>query len=234
MIKHGPLIAVIPAAGVGSRMLADCPKQYLKVAGKTILEHSVARLSEHPEVVAVVIAVSSGDPYIQQLTWSGEKPVHFVTGGAERADSVLQAVNFAKKQLNAQWVLVHDAARPCLRAGDLAKLINLVCDSAEQQGGILATPVRDTMKRAIGGVIDHTVERACLWHAQTPQLFLADKLAETLTKALAAGAVITDEASAMEWAGHTPMIVEGHADNLKITHPEDLALARFYLEQEAT
>lgn len=228
----GSIVAVIPAAGVGSRMKAQCPKQYLTVAGQTVLQHSVTRLLEHPQVAAAVIAVSAEDGYIESLSWPTAKPVYLVEGGAERADSVLAAVHYAKAKLGAEWALVHDAARPCLRASDLDKLIQIVCTEPERSGGILAAPVRDTMKRGERGRIDHTVERVELWHAQTPQLFPAANLEKVLSEALAQGVTITDEASAFEWAGESPHLVESHADNIKITHPEDLALASFYLQQE--
>lgn len=227
------IIAVIPAAGVGSRMKANAPKQYLKIFEQTVLEHSVAKLMAHPQVKAAVIAVSADDPYIQQIHWKAQtKPVVLVDGGKERADSVLAGIQKARSEYSADWVLVHDAARPCLRASDLDKLIQTVSGQNQQQGGILAAPVRDTMKRSANGSIDHTVERTQLWHAQTPQLFPAARLEELLVKALENGESITDEASAFELAGQTPLLVEGHADNIKITHPEDLALASFYLQQE--
>ena len=231
-LAGGTLVAIIPAAGIGSRMQAECPKQYLSIAGQTVLQHSVARLLAHPQVKAAVIAVSHTDEYIHELSWLSEKPVYLVEGGAERADSVLAGVRYARAELHADWALVHDAARPCLRQSDLSKLITTVCNDPDGQGGILAAPVRDTMKRGHQGHIDHTVERNDLWHAQTPQLFPAAGLDKTLTEALAAGATITDEASAFEWAGQSPLLVDSHADNIKITHPEDLALATFYLQQE--
>ncbi|MBW8189592.1 2-C-methyl-D-erythritol 4-phosphate cytidylyltransferase [Neiella marina] len=231
MSSAANLVAVIPAAGVGSRMQSDCPKQYLTIDNQPVLWHSVCRLLAHPLVSQAVVAVSSVDPYIADIQWPEGKPVHIVEGGKERADSVLAGIRYATSQCQADWVLVHDAARPCLRPADLNNLIDSLL--AADQGGILAVPVRDTMKRAgINRVISETVDRNALWHAQTPQLFPAQALEQALTQALAAGANITDEASALEWLGEQPLLVEGHADNIKITHPEDLALARFYLSQD--
>ncbi|MBD1388900.1 2-C-methyl-D-erythritol 4-phosphate cytidylyltransferase [Neiella sp. HB171785] len=225
------LVAVIPAAGVGSRMQADCPKQYLTIDAQPVLWHSVMKVLAHPQVTRAVVAVSATDPYIADIQWPTDKPVDLVHGGKERADSVLAGIRHAIEQCNADWVLVHDAARPCLRAADLSQLIATTLNA--NQGGILAVPVRDTMKRATGSrQIAQTVDRNALWHAQTPQMFPAVLLADALTQALAAGATVTDEASAIEWLGQQPLLVEGHADNIKITHPEDLALARFYLTQE--
>ncbi|MCG3866151.1 MULTISPECIES: 2-C-methyl-D-erythritol 4-phosphate cytidylyltransferase [unclassified Photobacterium] len=225
-------IAIVPAAGVGSRMAADRPKQYLTIAGKTILEHSVERLLSLPEIQHVVIAVSKSDPYFPVLPLAVDPRITVVDGGAERVDSVFSGLA-AISDDNA-WVMVHDAARPCVRIEDLCQLI-AVAETSEY-GAILATPVRDTMKRSTANskavaVIEHTVDREQLWHALTPQMFRARQLRDALTMALAKGAVITDEASALEFCGFSPVLVKGRADNLKVTQPEDLALAEFYLQQ---
>ncbi|MGF1701607.1 2-C-methyl-D-erythritol 4-phosphate cytidylyltransferase [Photobacterium makurazakiensis] len=222
------IIAVVPAAGVGSRMAADRPKQYLSIAGKTILEHTVDRLLSHPEIEQVVIAISEGDPYFSTLPLASDPRVLRVKGGAERADSVFAGI--AAIENPQSWVLVHDAARPCLQQSDLQLLIEVAQQS--EHGAILAAPVRDTMKRGDGQQgIASTVDRTDLWHALTPQMFRAGQLKAALTQALAEGACVTDEASALEHCGMTPRLVKGRADNLKVTQPEDLALAQFYLEQ---
>lgn len=218
--------AVVPAAGAGRRMQADCPKQYLSIGNKTILEHSVAALLAHPRVERVIIAVSPGDPYFAQLPLARHPQISVVDGGAERADSVMAGLRAAG---DAGWVLVHDAARPCLHRDDLDRLLALSASS--RIGGILAAPVRDTMKRAEPGIeaIAHTVERVDLWHALTPQFFPRELLFDCLNRALSEGAVITDEASALEYCGFHPQLVPGRADNIKVTRPEDLRLAEFYL-----
>lgn len=222
------LVAVVPAAGVGSRMQADRPKQYLKISGKTILEHTVEKLLTHPAVEKVIVAISDGDPYYPQLSLATNPNVIRVSGGKERADSVLSALDFIENNELAQWAMVHDAARPCVSLSDIDNLI--AAAEANLLGGILATPVRDTMKRANAQQnIDHTVDREALWHALTPQLFRAQPLTQALSRALEQGVQITDEASAIEWLGETPALVKGRADNIKITQPEDLALAEFYL-----
>lgn len=222
------LVAVVPAAGVGSRMQADRPKQYLKISGKTILEHTVEKLLTHPAVEKVIVAISDGDPYYPQLSLATNPDVIRVSGGKERADSVLSALDYIESNELAQWAMVHDAARPCFCLNDIDNLI--AAAEANQLGGILATPVRDTMKRANAQQnIDHTVDREALWHALTPQLFRAQPLTQALSQALEQGVQITDEASAIEWLGETPALVKGRADNIKITQPEDLALAEFYL-----
>ncbi|EAS63826.1 2-C-methyl-D-erythritol 4-phosphate cytidylyltransferase [Photobacterium angustum] len=225
-------IAIVPAAGIGSRMAADRPKQYLTIAGKTILEHSVERLLSLPEVQHVVIAVSKNDPYFPTLPLASDPHITVVDGGNERVDSVFSGLA-AINDDNA-WVMVHDAARPCVRIEDLRQLI--ASAETSEYGAILATPVRDTMKRSTVNsnslsVIDHTVDREQLWHALTPQMFRAGQLRDALTIALAKEAVITDEASALEFCGFSPVLVKGRADNLKVTQPEDLALAEFYLQQ---
>lgn len=221
------VIAVVPAAGIGSRMQSERPKQYLTIAGKTILEHSLAALLAHPAVSRVIVAISPDDRWFAALPAARDPRISVVTGGGQRADSVLSGLQAAA---GAEWVLVHDAARPCLHLDDLSRLLALTASS--QTGGILAAPVRDTMKRSLAdGSIDHTVEREALWHALTPQLFPLALLRDCLQQALNAGASITDEASALEFCGYHPELVSGRSDNLKVTRPEDLALAAFYLTQ---
>jgi 2-C-methyl-D-erythritol 4-phosphate cytidylyltransferase len=224
---------VIPAAGVGSRMQADRPKQYLQLAGKTVLEHTVTTLLALPHTSRLYLALSPQDPYFPLLPLASDPRVCRVDGGTERADSVLAGL-MAIDAVQYPWTLVHDAARPLVQHSDINKLIT-ACLTASV-GGILASPVRDTMKRGLAqadglALVQTTVERQQLWHALTPQLFSTLLLRDALSRALAAGVAITDEASAMEWAGHPVQLVPGRADNLKITQPEDLALARFYLEQ---
>ncbi|EKO3956063.1 2-C-methyl-D-erythritol 4-phosphate cytidylyltransferase [Vibrio fluvialis] len=224
------ITAIVPAAGVGSRMQADRPKQYLILHGHTVLEHTVEVLLRHPDVGQVVVAVSDNDPYFGSLTLANHPRVVRVSGGKERADSVLSALDYVCRHQLSEWVLVHDAARPCVEHADISQLIATA--QTHTVGAILAAPVRDTMKRADGGQnIDHTVDRVALWHALTPQMFRAQPLMQALTQALAAQTVITDEASAFEWLGQKPALVAGRADNIKITQPEDLALAEFYLSR---
>jgi 2-C-methyl-D-erythritol 4-phosphate cytidylyltransferase len=207
-------------------MQTECPKQYLSIGDKTILEHAVNALLAHPRVGRVIIAVSPGDERFARLPLAQHPQITVVNGGAERADSVLAGLQAAG---DVQWVLVHDAARPCLHQDDLNRLLRL--SETSRVGGILAAPVRDTMKRAEPGktAIAHTVERNDLWHALTPQFFPLQLLHDCLTRALNEGACITDEASALEYCGFHPELVAGRADNIKVTRPEDLRLAEFYL-----
>ena len=224
---HSGLTAIVPAAGIGSRMGADCPKQYLTLAGKTILEHTLGCLLSHPAIARVIVALAPHDEWFEQLAVAADPRILRVEGGIERAYSVLNALHVAE----GKWVLVHDAARPCLCHGDLDKLIAtaMACD-----GAILGSRVRDTMKRTDGaGNIVATVEREQLWHALTPQMFPTGTLKRALEEGLALGALITDEASAMERAGFTVKMVEGRADNIKVTRPEDLSLAELFLQQQS-
>lgn len=224
--------AVVPAAGVGSRMAAAKPKQYLPLCGKTVLEHTLDRLAAQPQLSGLVIALAPADPYWQTLDPDCTLPLWRVDGGAERCHSVLNALESLRERAAAHdWVLVHDAARPCVRNSDIDRLIENV--GHHGVGGLLATPVRDTMKRCdASGTVISTVPREDLWHALTPQMFRLEPLWEALQRAIAEGALVTDEASAMERAGLAPRVVPGHSDNIKITRPEDLALARFHLEQQ--
>ena len=224
---HSGLTAIVPAAGIGSRMGADCPKQYLTLAGKTILEHTLGCLLSHPAIARVIVALAPHDEWFGQLAVAADPRVLRVEGGSERAYSVLNALHVVE----GKWVLVHDAARPCLTQGDLDALIAsaMACD-----GAILGSRVRDTMKRTDGaGNIVATVEREQLWHALTPQMFPTGTLKRALEEGLALGALITDEASAMERAGFTVKMVEGRADNIKVTRPEDLSLAELFLQQQS-
>ncbi|MGV3344665.1 2-C-methyl-D-erythritol 4-phosphate cytidylyltransferase [Enterobacteriaceae bacterium LUAb1] len=224
------ITAVVPAAGMGSRMASACPKQYLHIGQKTILEHSVACLLAQPAIEHVIIALNAKDTVFHRLPLACHPQISVVTGGEERAVSVLAGLEAAGDE---GWVLVHDAARPCLHQEDLTRLLRLIFSSSV--GGILAVPVRDTMKRAETGMqtIAHTVERDALWHALTPQLFPLALLRHCLQHALHEKATITDEASALEYCGYHPELVPGRSDNIKITRPEDLALAAFYLTRIA-
>lgn len=218
------IIAIVPAAGIGSRMQTDRPKQYLELHGKTVLEHTLNTLLSYPPIQRIIVAVAKEDPYLSRLALIHHPKISVVEGGAERADSVLSGL----RQITEEdaWVMVHDAARPCLSHSDLDNLLKIQDDN----GAILAIPATDTIKRAdTNKQIQETEDRSCLWLAQTPQFFKAALLRKALEKALQKSLSITDEASAMELDGFRPHLVAGRSDNLKITRPEDLALAEFYL-----
>jgi 2-C-methyl-D-erythritol 4-phosphate cytidylyltransferase len=218
---------VIPAAGVGARMQADRPKQYLQLAGRCLIEHSLDCFLGHPGLIGVVVCLAPNDPYWPTLACAQDPRIQRVDGGAERADSVLQGLlQLTNMGANEQdWVLVHDAARPNLSRFDLDLLLTELAEDAV--GGLLAVPVRDTLKRAdSAGRVAATIDRSDVWQAYTPQMFRCSALQHALADALVANVAITDEASALEWAGHAPRLIEGRADNLKITRPEDLEWLR--------
>ena len=222
--------AVVPAAGVGKRMQADRPKQYLELAGKTVLEHTLTRLLQTKVFSAVSVAISVEDPYWPELAMSKIECVLTAPGGKERADSVLSALQVISGRASEQdWVLVHDAARPCITAADIRLLIDSLQD--DEVGGILALSSHDTLKSVEGGSIVGTLDRAHIWRALTPQMFRYGRLQQAL-EASVGNPAVTDEASALELLGMRPKIVEGRPDNIKITRPEDLPLAQFYLEQQ--
>ena len=236
MLSHPKYSVVVPAAGIGKRMKTDCPKQYLYIAGKTIIEHTLINLLEHGQVQRVIVVLSPNDVLFAQLPIASHPCVEVVEGGQERCDSVLAGLNYLPN--DEEWVLVHDAARPCFNASDLTALFRLATQG--NIGGILATPVRDTMKRAnnvkVNGqnIVKQTESREHLWHALTPQLFKLVTLKKALNIAIQQKVNITDEASAIELLGKKVLLVEGCASNIKITQPEDLLLAEFYLTQKQT
>lgn len=230
--------AVVPAAGVGTRMGSQTPKQYLTLLDKPIIQHTLERLLAHEKISGVIVALGKADEYWDEISFKTDKPIIRVNGGTERCHSVLNALyELLKLPANGydvntdDWVLVHDAARPCLRKDDIDTLIAEVEQS--ESGGILALPVRDTMKRQAGdGTITETVDRKGLWHALTPQMFPLDKLRHAIEQSLNDGFLITDEASALEHSGEMPLLVHGHEDNIKITRPADLKLAEMYLKAQ--
>lgn len=224
----GCIWAVVPAAGVGRRMGAGIPKQYLPLAGCSVIEHTLERLCAHPRIDGVIVALDDADTHFARLPIASR--VRIASGGAHRADSVLGALDVLAGEAGPEdWALVHDAVRPCLHREDLDRLIE--ASQAHGEGALLAAPVRDTMKRVQHDHVQCTVPRDALWHALTPQLFPLAALRTALLAAKRDGVQITDEAQAMERAGHAPRVVLGRADNIKITHTEDLQLAAFFLAQ---
>jgi 2-C-methyl-D-erythritol 4-phosphate cytidylyltransferase len=223
--------ALVPAAGVGRRMGGEVPKQYLELLGKRVIDHTLQRLLDHPLIAAAYVALSPDDGYWEACDYAADPRVVRVAGGEERCHSVLNLLHALQAVAGADdWVLVHDAARPCLSADDLDHLIETLAE--HPVGGLLGIPVQDTLKRVSAqGEVAGTVPRADLWQAYTPQMFRFGLLTGALEAALQKGERVTDEASAVEQAGYRPQMVEGHAGNLKITRPADLALAAFYLSQ---
>lgn len=225
--------ALIPAAGSGSRMGNELPKQYLPLCGRPMIYHAIKTLCNNRSIAGVFIVLSPGDTHWSQYDWSefSQKLTVLQFGGATRADSVLNGLIAVQQKnlINPQdWVLVHDAARPCLTLAQLDKLIHELAGDAV--GGLLAVPVADTLKR--GDTDNHvrqTESRDNLWQAQTPQMFRC----ELLTRALqnAANINVTDDASAIEALGLHPKLVPSDAYNFKVTYPQDLALAELIIQQ---
>jgi 2-C-methyl-D-erythritol 4-phosphate cytidylyltransferase len=221
---------VVPAAGVGKRMGSDRPKQYLELAGKTVIEQTLTRLLQAKVFAAVAVAISTDDPYWPELPLAKHPAILTAPGGKERADSVLSALRTLRAiASDNDWVLVHDAARPCITGTDIHLLID--CLQTDDVGGILALSSHDTLKNVEGNTILGTLDRTHIYRALTPQMFRYGMLKAALEEAEGNPAV-TDEASALELKGLQPKIVEGRPDNIKITRSEDLALAQFYLEQQ--
>ena len=225
--------SLIPAAGRSVRFGGTTLKQYAHLLGIPVIAHSIEAVSRHPAVASVTVALAEDDGIFDELVRPYFPAVRTVIGGDSRAASVLNGLKAIRAtEPTCEWVLVHDAARPCVPADALRRLLDL--GLASESGAILAMPVTDTLKLAnAGGRIEGTLDRSRCWAAQTPQLFRLDDLLPALQAALNAGEVPTDEAAAMERAGRQPLLVEGSTMNIKITGPEDLALAQFLLQRQS-
>jgi 2-C-methyl-D-erythritol 4-phosphate cytidylyltransferase len=216
---------VMPAAGVGRRFGSAMPKQYAPLRGRTVIEWALAPFLSDPRCAGVSVSLAADDPYWGEVAARlGPAKIIVAPGGTQRSHSVRKGLEaLAGRATPEDWVLVHDAARPCLSSADLQQLLRL---SGHPVGGILATPAADTLKRAgAESSIDQTVDRAGLWRALTPQMFRYKLLCDALDRAFASGRLPTDEAQALEWVGEHPVLVQGSAANIKITSAEDLVLA---------
>lgn len=226
---------IIPAGGVGSRMKAKVSKQYLLLDnGLSVLDQSLATLLQLDQIKGCVIALPNQDKLFQDsYFYNHPKLLALATGGKERYHSVLNALDALKPHAkDNDWVLVHDAARPCINPNDVIQLIDKLKDSPT--GGLLATRVIDTIKQANAKLVTNTIDRSNLWQAQTPQMYRFGVLLKALTEAKNNNINITDEASAIEHMGLQSLLVESSKSNLKITTPEDLALANFYLKTQTS
>ncbi|MGK0273003.1 MAG: 2-C-methyl-D-erythritol 4-phosphate cytidylyltransferase [Cocleimonas sp.] len=248
--KLSPVWVVIPAAGLGLRMQSDKPKQYLEIQQKTLIEHTLECFQRHEQIAGIVVVLNAEDEHWEPLNLKSKfESLYTVHGGSNRSDSVMQGLIYLdqiKKISQRSWVMVHDAARPCLSNIDLDSLLSL--RETETIGGLLASPVRDTMKRVlvskeiespsqlnqleVNKTVSHTEPRDNLWHALTPQMFRLNDLKHAIQKCKDEGIEITDESSAMEYIGEKPVIVECMHNNIKVTNPSDLALATFLLSQK--
>ena len=223
--------AIVPAAGRGTRFAGattdiSAPKQYAPLLGATVLEFSLRALLAEPRVHAVVVALAPGDAHWPRLAPRLDSPkLRTTLGGATRQDSVLNGLEFLAPQAAPDdWILVHDAARPCFSSGELHSLLDALDSTGDHAGAVLAAPIVDTVKRDLGGRVA-TVDRQGLWRALTPQVFAFAQLRHALQEASLAGVAVTDEAQAIERMGLTPVFVQGSPFNMKITHDADLGLA---------
>ena len=223
--------AVMPAAGGGTRMGLSRPKQYLPLKGRALIEWSLGALLNCDRVDGVVVVLAKSDQEFASLPIAGHPKLMLTTGGAARADSVLAGLRTVAARtagFGQVHVLVHDAARPCLNVSSIEQLMS---EADAKHGGLLALPCTDTLKRGKQNRVVETVDRAFYWRAQTPQLFRLELLSQALEECRSRGIEVTDEASAMERAGYHPRLVRGRESNIKVTYPEDLALAEFWLSQ---
>jgi len=224
------LWCVVPAAGRGTRVGGSIPKQYLPLAGKPLIVHTLERLALHPRIAGLMVVLGEGDTHWPAVDNLFGKPVLTAIGGAERCDSVLAGVRALPGDVaDDTFVLVHDAARPCVREGDITRLMDLGMPAG---GGLLGAPLRDTLKRANDeGRSEVTEPRDHRWRAFTPQMFRRGELSAALQAAYTARVIVSDEAMAMERAGFKPLLVEGAEDNIKVTTATDFALAEFLLSR---
>jgi 2-C-methyl-D-erythritol 4-phosphate cytidylyltransferase len=225
------LWCVVPAAGQGRRFGAGVPKQYIDIAGRVLLEWTLDRLTSHDRIAGIMLVVASDDAKAISSECCHDKPVLRVPGGAERADSVLAGLRGLPDGVaDDAFVLVHDAARPCVRHTDIDALID---QGVPAGGALLAAPLRDTLKRSDADArVLETVPRELRWRALTPQMFRRNELIAALESARREGVIVSDESMAMERMGCRPLLVEGSDDNLKVTTPADLALAEYLLLRE--
>ena len=232
-----PLWCIVPAAGRGARFGGEVPKQYHPIAGRPMLLWTIERLAAHPRIGGLIVALAPGDSSWPDIAGAAaamtrasqrRSALRTVSGGETRAESVLAGLRALRDDVgDGEFVLVHDAARPCVRADDITRLID---QAAAVGGGLLAAPLRDTLKRADAAHrVAATEPRDARWRALTPQMFRYGELIAALDSALAAAVDPTDEAMAMELAGHRPLLVEGSERNIKVTTPDDIALAEYFI-----
>jgi len=229
--RNDKLWVILPAAGSGSRMREMIPKQYLRINGIAIIEHTISVFLANAEIQKLMVCLPLDDKRFKAMLSADNSRVNTTNGGSSRAQSVLNGLN-ALAANDQDWVLVHDAARPCLPSQLLAKFIEQLRD--DHVGGLLALPAKDTLKQCNEDQrVNTTLDRSTIWQAQTPQMFRYGLLKTALTDAISQGIEITDEASAIEASGYKPKLVEGDARNLKVTTPEDLELAEFLLRPKS-
>lgn len=232
MVNEHRVHALIPAAGQSVRFGGTTVKQYTHLLGQPVMAHSIQAVLKHPAVTRITVALAPDDGIYDELIRPLFPEVNTVVGGESRAHTVMNGLRYIMEiDPGSEWVLVHDAVRPCLSYTSLCSLMEL--GLASMGGAILAVPVTDTLKIADDhGYIEETADRSRYWSAQTPQLFRIHQLAANLESALSRGDLPTDESAVMEAAGARPLLVQGASTNIKITGPEDMALAEFILQRQ--
>ncbi|MFC3150446.1 2-C-methyl-D-erythritol 4-phosphate cytidylyltransferase [Litoribrevibacter euphylliae] len=233
------LWALVPASGIGSRMQSDRPKQYLTINNRTVLDLTLTRLLAVPGLYGIMLVLSEDDDYWSLSQFASHPKIHTAVGGGERFHSVLNGLKALQSLASDQaWIMVHDAARPCVRVSDIE---NLIGSATQADGGLLGIPAKDTVKQVNTGQsqdglhrVNSTVDRSKIWLAYTPQMFRLGQLRHAIEQSIEKQSMITDDASAMEMAGFEPIMVEGASDNIKITHPQDLSLAEWYLTKQVS
>ena len=224
---------IVPAAGRGSRMNADLPKQYLPLLNHTVIEITLKKLLSLHNAEKIIVSLHAEDRHWHTLSCAQNPRIQTVIGGEERSLSVLAALKYIRKQAKERdWVLIHDAARACIMAETVESMLTSLV--GEDIGGILAVASDDTLKQVAGQRVHSTLDRRTIWRAQTPQVFRYGLLYKSLCQAINTNRPVTDDASAVEMAGYMPRILPGRKDNIKITHAEDLSLAEFILQQQQT
>ncbi len=224
---------VIPASGIGSRMQASLPKQYLPLQNKTVIESTLDRLLSLDAIDGAVVVLNEKDQYWHNLNYQNDKPILTAIGAKERSGSVLNGLEALKdlSQKNDLWVMIHDAVRPCVTHTDLQLLVD--GSLVEKDGLFLAHPVADTLKRVNSNLhCVETVDRESLWRAFTPQMFPFELIYEALLKVMGNGLQITDDVSAVQALNLSPKIILGRSDNIKITYPQDIVIAETILKQQ--
>ena len=220
--------ALVPAAGSGTRLGGEMPKQYVEIVGKPLLAHTLKSLTEVGEILGIAVGLASDDHWWYEHIVDSDRILGTYIGGVSRAETVLRGLEYLEPHIHTgDWVLVHDAARPCIRSSDIERLISERGDGLS--GALLALPAPDTMKQSNGrDLVERTISREGLWYAQTPQLFSYTALRDALQRSDLS--TVTDDSSAMEAAGYMPRLVPGRADNLKVTTREDFELAALILQ----
>ncbi|WMY97232.1 MAG: 2-C-methyl-D-erythritol 4-phosphate cytidylyltransferase [Arsenophonus sp.] len=228
-----PIFALIASAGIGRRMHLNYPKQYYKIFGKTIVEHTLNIFLKNHRILKIIVVLNKNDSFFKKLSISNNQKIKTVIGGKRRSDSVFLGLEYLYKYLKIKqaWVLVHDVVRPCLSQLDLNRIIKLIDKKSFVHGGLLAIKVINTLKFTFRQTlkVSHTINRSQTWHALTPQFFPLILIRNCLKRVLKNKIIITDESEALEFCGYHPKLLKGEIKNLKITTPEDLILARFYL-----